>query len=62
MVDPQDEAQNLAQAYLDEDPSILTDAELISIGEHYGMSLAEMKATAKAMSEHRNAIDPDELQ
>lgn len=56
------ETIDLAQEYLDEDPSILTDQQLKVIGESYGMSLPEMKDLAKAMSGHRKMIDPDELQ
>lgn len=56
------ETFNPAQDFLDEDPAILTDEELMAIAKVYGVSLKRMKEIAAGMSKIRSQIDPDELQ
>lgn len=56
------ETEDLAQDYIDEDPRVLSDEQLRTIGKRYGMSLQEMKALASSMTKNRNQIDPLEIQ
>lgn len=50
------ETDDLDQEYLDEDPSILTDDELLEIATKYGRSLEKTKTLAKEMSKARGEV------
>lgn len=56
------ETENLAADYLAEDPQILTDEELNTIAQHYGISLEKVRTLAKGMSKARSEINPNEIQ
>lgn len=47
------ETTNLDQAFLDEDPKVLSDQELKEIADAFNISFEEMKAMAKNMSRTR---------
>lgn len=55
------ETDDLAQEYLDEDPSILSEEQLNTIGRKYGLSLSQMKEIQKGMKTARANLDPAEI-
>lgn len=54
------ETEDLAQDYLDEDPSILTEEELNEIARNFGLTPEEMKALARNMSRTRRKFAEQE--
>lgn len=55
------ETENLAQDYLDGDPSALDDEELRAIAKAFEMSEQQIKMLVKTMSKSRSQIDPTEV-
>lgn len=55
------ETDNLAQDYLDEDPSTLTEKQLQDVARLFNLPLAKVKALAKEMTKARANIDPSEI-
>jgi hypothetical protein len=58
---PDSEIQDLANDYLDEDPSILSEAQLNEVGRKYGLSLKQVKEIVKGMKTARDNLDPEEI-
>lgn len=55
------ETSNLAQDYLDGDPSILSDEQLGEIAKAFDLSEQQVKTLTKRMSQSRSQIDPTEV-
>jgi hypothetical protein len=54
------ETEDLAQAYLDEDPSGLSEDDLRKIGQSYDLTLQEAKAMAESMARTRAEVAAQE--
>jgi DNA-directed RNA polymerase sigma subunit (sigma70/sigma32) len=54
------ETEDLTQAYLDEDPSVLTEEELQEIAEIFGLSIEKVKSITKQMTKLRRAMREQE--
>lgn len=55
------ETDNLAQDYLDEDPSILTENQLQDVARLFNLPLDTIQKLAKEMTKARANIDPSEI-
>lgn len=55
------ETINLAEEYLQEDPSTLTDEQLQEVARLFNLPPTKVKALAKSMAKARANIDPSEI-
>ena len=54
------ETEDLTQAYLNEDPSILTEEELQEIAEIFGLTTEKVKSITKQMTKLRRTVREQE--